>query len=33
VPDLRIERIALGSHWVIHEFPERVAQLIRGFVG
>lgn len=31
VPDLRIERIPQGSHWVIHEFPERVAELIRSF--
>jgi len=31
-PDLRIERIAGGSHWVVHEFPERVASLIRDFV-
>ncbi|HUR41788.1 MAG TPA: alpha/beta hydrolase [Verrucomicrobiae bacterium] len=32
VPDLRIERIREGSHWVIHEFPERVSALIRGFL-
>ncbi|MGH8481535.1 MAG: alpha/beta fold hydrolase [Nevskiaceae bacterium] len=32
VPDLRIERIAEGSHWVIHEFPERIAALIRDFI-
>ncbi|AOK32621.1 MULTISPECIES: alpha/beta fold hydrolase [Burkholderia] len=33
VPDLRIERIPEGSHWVIHEQPERINTLIRGFVG
>ena len=33
VPDLRIERIAEGSHWVIHEFPDRISSLIRNFVG
>jgi epoxide hydrolase 4 len=32
VPDLRIERIPQGSHWVIHEFPERVTELIRAFL-
>jgi pimeloyl-ACP methyl ester carboxylesterase len=32
VPGVRIERIAQGSHWVIHEFPERVIALIRGFL-
>ena len=32
VPDLRIERIAEGTHWVIHEQPERVSALIRGFL-
>lgn len=33
VPDLRIERIPQGSHWVLHEFPGRVAGLIRQFIG
>jgi pimeloyl-ACP methyl ester carboxylesterase len=33
VPDLRLERIPEGSHWVIHEFPERVNRLIRDFIG
>jgi pimeloyl-ACP methyl ester carboxylesterase len=33
VPDLRIERIREGSHWVIHEFPDRINALIREFVG
>jgi pimeloyl-ACP methyl ester carboxylesterase len=32
VPDLRIERIPEGTHWVIHEHPERVNALIRGFL-
>lgn len=32
VDDLRIERIPEGSHWVIHEQPERVNRLIRGFL-
>lgn len=28
-PDLRITRIPEGSHWVIHEQPERISRLIR----
>jgi pimeloyl-ACP methyl ester carboxylesterase len=32
IDDLRIERIPEGSHWVIHEQPERVNRLIRGFL-
>ncbi|CAM2152064.1 epoxide hydrolase 4 [Pararobbsia alpina] len=32
VPDLRVERIAEGSHWVHHEFPERVNALIDDFL-
>ncbi|HUS25583.1 MAG TPA: alpha/beta hydrolase [Candidatus Binatia bacterium] len=32
VTDLRIERIAEGSHWVVHELPDRVNALIRAFV-
>ena len=32
VDDLRVERIPEGSHWVIHEQPERVNRLIRGFL-
>lgn len=32
IDDLKIERIAEGSHWVIHEQPERVNRLIRGFL-
>ena len=31
VPRLRIERVDGASHWIVHEMPERVAQLIRGF--
>ena len=32
VADLRIERVPDGTHWLVHEQPERVAALIRGFV-
>jgi len=32
VPDLRIDRVPEGSHWVAHEFPERVNGLIREFL-
>jgi epoxide hydrolase 4 len=32
VPDLQIERIPEGSHWVIHEQPQRINQLIRSFL-
>lgn len=32
VDDLKIERIAEGTHWVVHEQPERVNQLLRGFM-
>jgi pimeloyl-ACP methyl ester carboxylesterase len=32
-PDLRIERIPDGSHWVVNEQPERVNRLIRDFLG
>jgi pimeloyl-ACP methyl ester carboxylesterase len=32
VDDLRIQRIPEGSHWVIQEFPDRVARLIRQFI-
>jgi pimeloyl-ACP methyl ester carboxylesterase len=32
VPDLRIERIEDGSHWVVHEQPERVNVLLRAFL-
>jgi pimeloyl-ACP methyl ester carboxylesterase len=33
VPDLRIERLPEASHWVMHEEPERLNQLIREFIG
>ncbi len=32
IPDLKIERIEDGTHWVIHEQPARVNALIRGFI-
>ena len=32
VPKLEICRIAAGTHWVAHEFPEHVNRLIREFV-
>jgi pimeloyl-ACP methyl ester carboxylesterase len=32
VPDLRLERIPDGTHWVIHEHPEQVNLLIRSAV-
>jgi pimeloyl-ACP methyl ester carboxylesterase len=32
VPDLRIERIPDGTHWVIHELPELVNRLMRDFI-
>ncbi len=32
VPDLRIRRIAEGSHWVIHEQPRHVSAAIREFL-
>src|SRR6266545_4318210 len=32
VPDLTIERIPEGSHWVVNEHPERVNRLIRAFL-
>jgi pimeloyl-ACP methyl ester carboxylesterase len=32
VTDLRIARIPEGSHWVVHEYPERVNALIREFI-
>lgn len=33
VPDLRLEHIREGSHWVVHEFPDKVTSLIRDFLG
>lgn len=32
VPDLRIERLPEASHWVVHEQPARVNELIRAFI-
>ena len=32
IGDLKIERIPEGTHWVIHEQPERINRLIRGFL-
>lgn len=32
VDDLKVERIPEGTHWVIHEQPQRVNRLIRGFL-
>ena len=32
VADLKIERIAEGSHWIIHEQPDRINALIRQYL-
>ena len=32
VPDLRIERIPEGSHWVVHEKPQLVNRFLRQFI-
>ena len=32
VPGVDIHRIPEGTHWIAHEFPERVNQLIREFI-
>lgn len=32
VDDLIIERVAEGSHWLVHEQPQRINQLIRQFL-
>ncbi|HJV51171.1 MAG TPA: alpha/beta hydrolase [Noviherbaspirillum sp.] len=32
IDDLKVERIPEGSHWVIHEQPERINRLIRAFL-
>jgi pimeloyl-ACP methyl ester carboxylesterase len=32
VDDLKVERIPEGTHWIVHEQPERVNRLIRGFL-
>ena len=31
-PDLKVERIPEGSHWIVHEQPERVNALLRSFL-
>ena len=33
VPDVRIQRIPEGSHWVVHEYPQVVNRAIREFAG
>jgi epoxide hydrolase 4 len=33
VPDVRVERIPEASHWVHHEAPARVNELLLGFLG
>jgi len=33
VPNVRVERIADASHWVQHERPERVNELLIDFLG
>jgi len=33
VTDLRVERFAAATHWIIHEEPARVAERIRVFLG
>jgi pimeloyl-ACP methyl ester carboxylesterase len=32
VDDLRVERIAGATHWIIHEQPDTVNRLIRAFL-
>ena len=32
VEDLTVKRIPDGSHWVVHEQPDRVTSLIRAFI-
>jgi pimeloyl-ACP methyl ester carboxylesterase len=32
ISDLMVERIPEGSHWVVHEQPQRINALIRGFL-
>lgn len=31
VPDLRIERLSRASHWLLHEHPVMIAQMLRDF--
>jgi pimeloyl-ACP methyl ester carboxylesterase len=32
IGDLKIERIAEGTHWIVHEQPARINQLLHGFI-
>jgi pimeloyl-ACP methyl ester carboxylesterase len=32
VSDLKVERIPEGTHWIIHEQPERINRLLHGFL-
>ena len=32
VPQLEIDRMAQGTHWIVHEQPARVAQSIEDFI-
>jgi pimeloyl-ACP methyl ester carboxylesterase len=31
VPDLKVERLPEGTHWITHEFPDLIADRIRAF--
>ncbi len=33
VPELTIRRVKDGTHWVIHEQPDEINRVIRGFIG
>ena len=33
VPDLTIQRIPEGTHWVLHEQPEQIINMIRKYIG
>jgi len=33
VPQMQLERIEEGTHWLVHEQPQRVAQLIQDWLG
>jgi pimeloyl-ACP methyl ester carboxylesterase len=32
IEDLKVERIPEGTHWIVHEQPDRVNRLLRGFL-
>jgi pimeloyl-ACP methyl ester carboxylesterase len=32
IDDVKIDRIPEGTHWIVHEQPERVNRIIRGFL-